>query len=181
MTVKSESNRSINKSRFLIVILPNLLFFIDLIIIIILVITFRLPWFLLLGNNSPGFWRVIELIIGYVFTVLGTMLLTWGTLSIGVSRAEGSEIGKPSDKSKLITSGAYSYCRHPITLGFLLAIPGISFIFDSITLMLLTIVYIPQMLLLLIYEERELVRRFGQDYIRYKELVPFLIPHKKEH
>jgi len=126
-----------------------------------------------------GPWRLIELTIGYILTVLGTIFLTWGTLSIGISRAEGGEIDKSSEKSSLITKGAYALCRHPITLGFIFAIPGIALIFDSTTLILATIIYIPKMFLLLIYEERELLRRFGKDYEEYRTSVPFLIPRKK--
>jgi len=166
-------------SRFVIVILPNLLFFIDLFLAIILIHLFGLPWLFFPGDDISHPLRFILLIIGYILTILGTILLTWGTLTIGVSRAEGNEISS-SDKSHLITEGPYAYIRHPITLGFIFAIPGIAFTFDSVALLIMALLYIPKMILLLLYEEKELMRRFGEIYKKYKDSVPFLIPRKRK-
>jgi len=178
MNVKIGSKKQNFGLRFLIVFLPNLLFFIDLFIAIFLNLLFGLPWLLFPKYDILYYWRFIELIIGYILSVSGIIFLTWGTLSIGISRAEGKEIGNSLERSKLIISGAYAHCRHPITLGFIFVIPGTSLIFDSVTLMILTIIYIPKMIILLIYEEKELRRRFGEKYDTYKTEVPFLIPRK---
>jgi len=180
MSSKIDSDNKKTGSRFIIVILPNLLFFIDLIIAYFLNLALGLPWLLFPGDDISNPLRFIGLIIGYVLTILGTVLLTWGTLTIGVSRAEGKEVGSSSDTSRLITEGPFAFCRHPITLGFIFAIPGIAFTFDSVTLLIMTLLYLPKMILLLIYEEKELMRRFGAAYEKYKKEVPFLIPRKRK-
>ena len=80
-------------------------------------------------------------------------------------------------RSKLVTSGFYGYIRHPLyTFGllFLWLSPGMtinSFIFYvSLTVYILVGAY---------FEERKLLREFGQEYADYKSVTPMLIPGLK--
>ncbi|MFW9967732.1 MAG: methyltransferase family protein [Candidatus Thorarchaeota archaeon] len=79
-----------------------------------------------------------------------------------------------------MTTGAYSYCRHPVTLGFACATPGFVLVFDFAPLLINAIFFTPIMIALLFYEERELVNRFGGEYERYKAEVPMLIPRRRK-
>jgi protein-S-isoprenylcysteine O-methyltransferase Ste14 len=163
-------------SYFIIVVLPNLSFFIVLGILIYLFFLFELPWLFFPGYDVSFPLRLIELICGYLLTIGGLYFFTWGLTSITRVRASGREIGKTLEYSNLITSGAFAICRHPITLGFVLLLPGIGLIFDFIPLVLMTFVYNPLLIALLFYEEKELDQRFGDKYKDYKKNVPFLIP-----
>jgi protein-S-isoprenylcysteine O-methyltransferase Ste14 len=176
-TLKKEIKKG---SSFIIVILPNLLFFIVLGIILFLFFLFELPWILLPGNDVLYPWRLIELIAGTLLLIVGLYFFTWGLTTISRKRASGKEIGKSIDKSTLISDGAFAICRHPITLGFIFLMPGISFIFDFIPLMLMTPFYTPLLISLLFYEEKELIQRFGEGYRNYKGKVPLLIPRIKK-
>lgn len=120
--------------------------------------------------------RFIELIVGSIMTIIGVHIFSWGLTTISTNRASGIEIGKTVEDSTLITDGAFSFCRHPITLGFLFIMPGIALIFDFIPMMLMTPIYSPMLISLLFYEEKELIRRYGDKYREYKNDVPFLIP-----
>ncbi|MFX0031327.1 MAG: methyltransferase family protein [Candidatus Hodarchaeota archaeon] len=163
-------------SRFIIVILPNVSFFIELGLITLLFLWFELPWLFLPNYDVLYPWRLVELIIGYLLTIFGIYFFTWGLTSISTARASGKEIGKTIENSKLITGGAFAICRHPISLGFVFILPGFTLIFDLVPFALLTIIYIPLLIALLTYEEKELHQRFGEEYVMYKERVPFLIP-----
>lgn len=161
-----------------IVIGPNVIFFITLLISLILVSQLNLPWFLFSGLITHEMTRVVELILGQVLMILCVGLITWGVASIGVNRARGNEIGKQD--SSLITTGVYEYSRHPITLGFALGSFGIALVFDFIPLLVNAVVFTPIMIGLLFYEERELLNRFGEEYETYRRLTHFLIPRRKK-
>jgi protein-S-isoprenylcysteine O-methyltransferase Ste14 len=168
-------------SRLIIVILPNILYCI--ILGIVLVLTWfwdQIPWQLLPGATLLFPWRLMQLILGEILLILAVMLITWGVTSMGLSRAQGSEIGDPKRTSTLVTTGAYAFSRHPQTLGFIFATPAFALIFDFVPLLLVALIYTPLQLALLGYEEIELFRRFGNTYDEYRESVPFLIPRRRK-
>jgi len=159
------------KDRFIIIYLPNLTFFILLIGMILFTHMAFLPWFLLdVSLHSP--LRVLELFVGQCLNILGCIFIVWGVVSLGLDRAEGKELTKPPESTKLVTKGAYAFCRHPITFGFILGTAGFAFTFDFVPLFLTAAVYPIFLYVLLKYEEKELEARFGQAYIKYKESIP---------
>lgn len=77
----------------------------------------------------------------------------------------------------LITSGLYRYVRHPLytfSLSFLWLSPRMTLnsfvVYLSLTLYILVGIF---------FEERKLVRAFGQDYENYRSVTPMLIPGRK--
>jgi len=181
MSIDKNSVYKKKVSSFIIIVLPNLLFFIVLGIVIYLFFLFELPWIFFSGYDVSHPWRLIELILGTVLTIIGLYFFTWGLTTITKDRASGIEIDKTLEFSTLITDGAFALCRHPITLGFIFIMPGFAFIFDFIPLMLVTLIYIPMLISLLFYEEKELNQRFGEVYKNYKNKVPFLFPRIKNY
>lgn len=74
----------------------------------------------------------------------------------------------------LITSGLYRYVRHPLytfSLSFLWLSPRMSL--NSFVVYLALTLYI---LVGIIFEERKLVRAFGEEYVNYRSETPMLIP-----
>lgn len=167
-----------NHARFVVVVMPNVVFFVVLAVTVLLTAVFGLPWRLLPDVDVTSLWRLVELLLGQVLTVLGVMFIVWGTVTLGLRQAMG-EIGSAPEASTLMTTGAYAYCRHPISLGFIFVMPGFAFTFDFVPLLLVTLLYTPLLLANLLYEERELLRRFGDAYSVYSQNVPFLIPRRK--
>lgn len=140
-----------------------------------------IPWQLLPIVTYPYPWilHYFELFGGMILLILGVMFIVWGVISMGRKRAQGEEINMSRRSSQLVTTGAYSYCRHPQTLGFILATPAIALIFDFVPLLIVAIIFTPLQLALLGYEEIELLRRFGDSYGTYREAVPFIVPRRK--
>lgn len=75
---------------------------------------------------------------------------------------------------ELVTKGFYRHVRHPLyTFGllYLWLSPGMTvnsfIVYGSLTLYILVGVY---------FEERKLLREFGQEYADYKSVTPMLIP-----
>ncbi len=175
-----QSIRRISKGQAIIVILPNILYFVILVIALFLTWYFpQIPWQLLPGASLLHPWRFIELLAGTILLILAVMFIVWGVTSLGRDRAQGGEIGISRRTSTLVTGGAYSYCRHPQILGFILATPALALMFDFVPLLIVAILYTPLQLALLGYEEVELLRRFGDTYGVYRETVPFIIPRGK--
>jgi protein-S-isoprenylcysteine O-methyltransferase Ste14 len=77
-------------------------------------------------------------------------------------------------KGSLITSGLYRFVRHPLyTFGLLILwlSPNMSvntlIVYSSLTIYILAGAY---------FEEKKLLREFGQEYAEYKTVTPMLIP-----
>ena len=77
----------------------------------------------------------------------------------------------------LVTTGPYAYSRNPMVLGMLFILLGIAFLLNSISaLILIPILAVATIVYIRIYEETGLIRRFGDDYVRYRKTTPALIP-----
>ncbi|HSL45580.1 MAG TPA: isoprenylcysteine carboxylmethyltransferase family protein [Anaerolineales bacterium] len=77
----------------------------------------------------------------------------------------------------LVTSGLYRFVRHPLYTFSLLILwlsPSVSV--NSFIVYAALTVYI---LIGIIFEERKLLREFGQQYADYKSVTPMLIPGRK--
>ncbi len=126
--------------------------------------------------DYAGFYKYPIIIIALF---IGLSLLAWATvcqIKIG--------LGTPAPNAptqKLVITGPYKYTRNPIELGALFYYFGFGYFFGS------TLHGIVCMLLALIIgsgyhklvEEKELMLRFGDDYKKYKDNTPFLIPKLK--
>ncbi|MFX0046295.1 MAG: methyltransferase family protein [Candidatus Hermodarchaeota archaeon] len=172
-----ESKETSQRDRSIIVIGPNVIFFVTLAISILLVYLLSLPWFLFPGMDVLQIPRLMELILGQMLMILCVGLIAWGVASISIGRARGGEIG--AEEASLVTTGAYAYSRHPVTLGFVFGAPGFALVFDFVPLLINAILFIPIMIAFLFYEERELLQRFGEEYEAYRRQVPFLLPRRR--
>lgn len=116
-------------------------------------------------------WRVVGVVAGS----LGWAFAAW---SAYVQYAEGEGTPVPSAPTRrLITSGPYRYCRNPMALGTLLFYLGLALVLGIASMVLLTAVLFTFLFLFIkLCEERELEARFGEEYRRYRERTPFLIP-----
>ena len=89
---------------------------------------------------------------------------------------------KPGDFSKLLTEGPYAYCRHPFYLTLIINQLSIPLLFSSWAGLLTYAAFLPGWYELIRLEEKELIEYWGDEYLRYKEEVPALIPvprHKR--
>lgn len=81
------------------------------------------------------------------------------------------------DSQRLITYGPYKFVRHPVyfaTFFELLSVP--LFLNSYRSLMIPILGYYPLLLTRLYFEDKELRRKFGQQYEEYVRRVPALIP-----
>ena len=117
----------------------------------------------------------VFLVVGVGIALCGISLTLW-TVWAQFSRAGGTPIPIMATK-KLLVDKPYSFCRNPMALGTILYYAGISVVVRSY-LAIGTTVVIMLFLIVVIktFEEKEMVLRFGEDYIRYKKETPFMMP-----
>lgn len=109
-------------------------------------------------------------IICIIIVIPGTILMLKGM------KDAGSETYKPSDKTKMY-GGIYKHIRHPQSLGEFPLFIALAFFVNSWFLVIIqtlfVVIYVPVMIH---YEEKDLVRRFGESYKKYQKETGALFP-----
>ena len=112
----------------------------------------------------------------------GGGLLTIGLIFIVWSIRAQKELGKGTPMplmatQNLVVQKPYLYCRNPIFFGVINLFFGISILFNSISSLVMVLIF---SVIILLYtrfiEEKELEKRFGDEYLAYKKRTPFIIP-----
>jgi len=108
--------------------------------------------------------------LGHIFTVSGLLIYSLSLYQLLSHTRKGQ---------RLLTKGLYAVTRHPQYLGIFLWTLGFAMLGWRLInyLMWLTLCY--SYLFLAEYEEAELERTFGQEYLNYKSKTPFLMPYIK--
>jgi protein-S-isoprenylcysteine O-methyltransferase Ste14 len=120
----------------------------------------------------PPSWNAV---VGSVFMILGLALMAW-TNRLFTTVGHGT-LAPWNPPEKLVVRGVYRHVRNPMITGALCILLGEGVFFGSWWLLgwfgfalVLNLVYIP------LVEERGLAKRFGEDYLLYKQNVPRWIP-----
>jgi protein-S-isoprenylcysteine O-methyltransferase Ste14 len=77
----------------------------------------------------------------------------------------------------LVVSGFYRHVRNPMYVGVLIALIGETVLFERRAMVAyLAIVWVVVHLFVCFYEEPTLTRRYGDEYLRFKQNVPRWLP-----
>lgn len=139
---------------------------------------FLVVFFLVWGLDSFVF-RFSTLLASFV-PVLVRLLL--GVLSFAVGVYLGGKslaviFGRADGEPKFVKTGVYSLVRHPMYLGSLLVLLG--FFFTTLSLLSL-FVWVGLFAFydwMATYEERDLIRILGEQYVTYQKQVPKWLPY----
>ncbi|MDA0193497.1 MAG: isoprenylcysteine carboxylmethyltransferase family protein [Bacteroidetes bacterium] len=119
-----------------------------------------------------------------ILKFLGLALATWGIIFLKLSFKEYSireflGIKKETQGKQLSLNGILKQVRHPIYTGTILIVSGF-FLFNPKMLNLVTLICVVIYIIIGIQlEEQKLEMEFGDDYRKYKEKVPMLVPRFK--
>lgn len=84
-----------------------------------------------------------------------------------------------TESSTLIKSGPYKYIRHPIYLGAILDLIGFAMISNAfIYFFIIFLINTPLYIWRSLYEEKNNIKKFGDEYLKYKKETSFIIPLK---
>jgi protein-S-isoprenylcysteine O-methyltransferase Ste14 len=86
------------------------------------------------------------------------------------------ELAPDRAESKFLKEGIYGRVRHPRYASTILGMTGFALITNYAGVYLVVALTLPGIYLITLLEERELLARFGEEYRRYQEKVPRLLP-----
>ena len=120
--------------------------------------------------------RIAGLMVLAAGTVLqiwtGRLLTLWGLMGVPEVSAKST--------SGLATDGAFSFVRHPTYLAHTLMLGGIFLFTGAAAVGIITLLdFVVINAIVIPLEERELLYRFGDEYVRYKKNVPRYFPLRK--
>jgi len=121
----------------------------------------------------------LSFVIGSILLALGAFVDLWPVVRFFRARGAPVPLNPPQE---LVTTGLYAYVRNPMVSGWLSGMFGLGVLLGSISF---TFIFTPLFAILnVIYlkaiEERELEKKFGEVYLRYKEKVPMFIPRLRK-
>jgi protein-S-isoprenylcysteine O-methyltransferase Ste14 len=110
------------------------------------------------------------------FPLLAAGLALWGW-SLVLFKGKGVPFNPPRE---LVVTGPYAWMRNPMLTGVFIALLGLGFILNSVSLVFVgTPAFVVfNVIVLKILEEPELDRRFGASYNEYRQRVPMFVPRR---
>jgi len=122
-----------------------------------------------LGQETSFFIHHVVFSISKIVMGIGILLVIYGWKQIY------------QGKGNLVTTGLYSYIRHPQYLGFLLITLGMNIQWLTIIMLAIWPVLVVLYYKLSKTEEREAEEKYGEEFLKYKRSVPGFIPRLKSY
>ncbi len=129
--------------------------------------------FCIFRGHIPLLQQLISFLFGPVLFLLGIAVMSLGIKELNTSSFTALTNPIPAEKGgKMVTSGVYSYIRHPVYAGNLCCFIGLSVMTNSSIRLLLTSLYYVVVELKSRQEEMNMEKEFGfATYRKYKEIV----------
>ena len=117
-------------------------------------------------------WRAV---LGFVLLSLGLVFAVW-TMTLFHRKGKGTAAPWDPPK-KLVVAGPYCHVRNPMLSSVFVMLIAEWLLLGAWQLLAFFVVFlVVNMIYFPLIEEKELERRFGEDYLRYKKNVPRYIP-----
>jgi protein-S-isoprenylcysteine O-methyltransferase Ste14 len=145
-----------------------------------LIFVFGIPaflfWLASVGGDKWRFKSAPALSVLYLVLAATGLLLAFWTVWEQFCHARGTPLPIMATK-KLLTNGPFALCRNPMALGAILLYSGISLHTASFAAVLGVLFFAAALIAYIkLVEEKEMAMRFGDEYVRYKQNTPFIIP-----
>jgi len=128
-------------------------------------------WF----DKEVFFFSGFSLALGGILISIGVIII-YKTVALFTSYGEGTPAPYDPPK-KFVVSGLYGYVRNPMMIGVFSVLIGEAVFFGSYLIlswalffMVANLIYVP------LFEESELIARFGSPYLEYTKNVPRWFP-----
>ncbi|MDR0234457.1 MAG: isoprenylcysteine carboxylmethyltransferase family protein [Zoogloeaceae bacterium] len=117
-------------------------------------------------------WRMV---LGFGLMSLGLILAIW-TMTLFHKKGKGTAAPWNPPK-KLVVAGPYRHVRNPMLSSVFMMLMAECLLFGVWQLWVFFFIFLAaNMVYFPLVEEKELEKRFGEDYLRYKANVPRYIP-----
>ncbi len=121
---------------------------------------------------------LFQAILGLVLLIAGVCLAIW-TMVLFHKIGKGTLAPWAATK-KLVIEGPFKYVRNPMIIGVLGVLSAEALILNSIIIFYWAVLFfIINCIYFKVFEEKQLERKFGNEYLEYKKNVPMWIPKIK--
>jgi protein-S-isoprenylcysteine O-methyltransferase Ste14 len=125
-------------------------------------------------KNAPASFTIYSA-IGIAMVITGISFRAWAVRSLGKYFTATVQI---KDDHRLVKTGPYHIVRHPSYTGAFLALIAGGVILESLTGFIIScIAMIVAYYVRIGIEEKELIARFGNDYLEYRRETKMIIPY----
>lgn len=128
--------------------------------------------------SSIMLWQVtvIEIIIAIAGIITGGVMMVFFAAKF-FFELSGADIFLKTKKSQvLIKTSLYKYVRHPLYLSTLLFVWSIFFWQPMLHNLICCVCITVYTIIGIYFEEKKLIKNFGESYIQYRKKTPMLIP-----
>jgi protein-S-isoprenylcysteine O-methyltransferase Ste14 len=122
---------------------------------------------------EPTLVQPVLLTLGALFGLTGVILAMMATRVISVSTVADMRTDR---KAELVTDGIYSCVRHPLYLATVLVLSALALIYPFPPVIVFSLSLIIYTMIGAYFEERKLVKHYGDEYIEYKKTAGFILP-----
>ncbi len=139
----------------------------------------QLTWYFQVPLNeiliaTPFYFLITRIILALLFTFFGFLVVIKSLSVFGIDNMALVYVYYP-EESKVVNHEIYSVLRHPTYHGlFLILIGGFFLNFSVYSLIFFCMFLIGMSMHLKFVEEKELIKRFGEEYNSYRKSVPAL-------
>ncbi|MFX0107872.1 MAG: methyltransferase family protein [Candidatus Hodarchaeota archaeon] len=116
---------------------------------------------------------ILHAVLFILFLIPGLCLGIGGVMQTGLKTAETHRT------DRIVDSGLYSFVRHPQYLGGIFSHFALTFLLSGLYALLASPIILVLNYAISWKEEVELVREFGEEYLRYQKSVPMLFPWRR--
>ncbi|HHT9120271.1 MAG TPA: methyltransferase family protein [Candidatus Hypogeohydataceae bacterium YC41] len=114
----------------------------------------------------------LALVLGLPIFLIGVFFILLALFQVGLPSASSP----PKKQRRLAKEGIYNQLRHPIYIGEFLWCLGWAVMFKALWALLVTPLWLFLLLAIALTEEKLLEKEHGDEYLVYKQRVPFAIP-----
>ncbi len=123
--------------------------------------------------TQPALIQPILFILGVLSGLGGVILAVMASRVISVSTVADMRTDR---KAELVTSGIYSRIRHPLYLATVLVFSAIALIYPFPAVIIFSLCIISYTMIGAYFEEKKLVKHYGDEYLEYKKNAGFILP-----
>ena len=117
----------------------------------------------------------VNIFLSVLLLAIGAALCLWTIYDFAKAKGSPVPLNPPQ---RLVTTGLNSKMRNPMVLGWIIMMFGVGLVLNSISLIFIftPLFFLLNILYLKTIEEKEMEKKFGQQYLKYRESVPMFIP-----
>jgi protein-S-isoprenylcysteine O-methyltransferase Ste14 len=143
--------------------------------IITLLITFLSMnfWNWIYFITQPTLLQPVLFISGIILGLTGAIMAMMASRVISVSTVADMRTDR---KAELVTDGIYSRIRHPLYLATILVLLAVILIYPFPIVAVFSLCLMTYTMIGAYFEERKLVRHYGDQYLQYKKNAGFMLP-----